>query len=318
MMDDKSSFQFVLVAIYYARNLSTVSQTMSHPVAMGLILLIIGNFFSALYDVSVKWLPDDANAASFLLIRQIISVLILAPVWLFVGKPVTQKFKFHLWRATTGSVGALFFIIGLMALPLATVSSLFYSAPLMIILLGFLFLKEHISLSQTVCAVLGFAGIVIMLRPSEISWSAIAVLIAAFTFALNQLSLRRVPKDEPVMLTLILYNLLGIPLIFVVCLIQGFAGLSWQLFGVAVLSNLFLLAYHWFCVLAYRNANAGEIAIGEYSGMLFVVLFGWVWFGEWLDATSWLGAGLIVLPSLCLPWLFAQLKPKPTDEVKAS
>lgn len=73
--------------------------------------------------------------------------------------------------------------------------------------------------------------------------------------------------------------------------------------GVALLSNAFLLIYHWFCVLAYRKAQASDIAIAEYTGLLFIVFLGWLLFDEWLDSLSWFGAALIVLPSLFLPWI---------------
>jgi drug/metabolite transporter (DMT)-like permease len=287
---------------------------MQRPVVIGLILLIVGNLFSAFYDVSIKWLPDDADASTFLLVRQISSVFMLLPVWLYSQRPMTTHISVHLWRANIGSVGALFLIIGLMALPLATVSSLFYSAPLMIILMGYFFLRERITAAQTICTGLGFVGILIILRPSEMNWYGIAVLFSAFTFAVNQLALKKVPNAEHPVLTLMLYNLLGIPATLVIAAFQGIEGLSWELVGVALLSNAFLLVYHWFCVLAYRKAQASDIAIAEYTGLLFIVFLGWLLFDEWLDNLSWIGAALIVLPSLCLPWLGSLLS-KSTPKV---
>ncbi|HDS1204886.1 TPA: DMT family transporter [Shewanella algae] len=281
---------------------------MQRTVAIGLILLTVGNLFSAFYDVSVKWLPDDANAATFLLVRQVTAVLMLLPLWLKAGRPGTFHFKIHLWRANTGAVGALFLIIGLMALPLATVSSLFYSAPLMIMVLGAVFLKEHITPLQWGIAALGFAGILLILRPSELELAGIAVLVSAFTFSLNQMSLRKLPSTEAASLTLLCYNLLSLPLILLVALSQQLAGLSWPLLGVALLSNAFLLAYNWFCVLAYRRAKASEIAVAEYSGLIFIVFLGWLLFDEWLDTLSWVGAALVVLPTLCLPAIAKLMK----------
>lgn len=281
---------------------------MQRTVAIGLILLTVGNLFSAFYDVSVKWLPDDANAATFLLVRQVTAVLMLLPLWIKAGRPGTSHFKLHLWRANTGAVGALFLIIGLMALPLATVSSLFYSAPLMIMVLGAVFLKEKITPLQWSIAALGFIGILLILKPSELELAGIAVLVSAFTFSLNQMSLRKLPGTEAASLTLLCYNLLSLPLTLLVALSQQLAGLSWQLLGVALLSNAFLLAYHWFCVLAYRRAKASEIAVAEYSGLIFIVFLGWLLFDEWLDTLSWVGAVLVVLPTLCLPAIAKLMK----------
>ncbi|MGS0675631.1 DMT family transporter [Shewanella sp. 0m-4] len=293
---------------------------MKSNVIIAMAILVFGNLFSALYDVSIKWMPEGSNAATFLLIRQILSVLMLLPLWFYAKRPTTQHVKVHFFRSNTGALGAVCLIMGLMSLPIATVSSLFFSAPLMIVLMGSIFLKEKVTPTQWLATILGFIGILILLRPSEINWFGIAVLISAFTFALNQLALRKLPDSEDPSVTLMLYNTLSIPLTLVMVLVQGFEGVSWGLIGIAALSNSFLLAYHWLCVLAYRKAQASQIAIAEYTGLLFCVLFGWLLFDEWLDGLSWVGAGFIVLPSLVIPWIVARmanLKPKKIIEQKA-
>lgn len=284
---------------------------MQKHILIGLALLVIGNLFSALYDVSIKWLPAGSSAADFLMVRQILSVIMLLPLWWLAGKPRPQKLKVHAFRANLGVVGALCLVIGLMALPLATVSSLFYSAPLMIMLLGYLFLKEKISRTQWLCATLGFVGILIILRPGELSIAGLVVLFSAFTFAVNQMALKKLSSTEHPIMPLMMYNLLGIPVAVMMAGFQGFSGLNWHLVVVAFASNLFLLFYHWLCVLAYRRAQASDIAIAEYTGLLFIVFFGWLWFDEWLDNLTWLGAALVVLPSLILPSFRKILRAKP-------
>lgn len=278
---------------------------MKSTVMIALAILVIGNLFSALYDVSVKWLPDDANAATFLLVRQFTAVLMILPFWHYTNRPKTSHMTLHMFRANMGALGALMLIMGLMSLPLATVSSLFYSAPLMIMILGGLYLKEKISNVQIMTSILGFIGILIILRPSEMNLFGLLVLVSALTFAVNQLVLKKLPNSESASTTLMFYNLFSIPLVILFVYLQGFSGFSWELLAVAVASNSFLLIYHWLCVIAYRRAKASEVAIAEYTGLIFCVFFGWLWFGEWLDALSWFGAGLIVLPSLLLPWLFS-------------
>ncbi|MBR9728132.1 DMT family transporter [Shewanella intestini] len=275
---------------------------MKPAVLLGVGLLIVGNVFSALYDVSVKWLPDNADAASFLLIRQCLSVLMVLPFWLTTKKAPTQHLTLHFFRSNIGAIGGMCFIIGLMSLPLATASSLFFAGPILIVIMGAFFLKEQVSIVQWLTIFLGFVGILILLKPTQINWYGVIVLVSAFSFAINQLTIKKLPTTESPTSTLIYYNLLSIPLVVIIAVAFGGVSVSWHMVGIAVLSNSFLLIYQWFCVKAYRQAQASDIAIAEYTGLLFCVFFGWLWFDEWLDALSWFGAALIVLPSLILPW----------------
>jgi drug/metabolite transporter (DMT)-like permease len=83
--------------------------------------------------------------------------------------------------------------------------------------------------------------------------------------------------------------------------------ICWLFFCLLIPSiNLKNNAYQWFCALAYRQAQASQIVVAEYTGLLFCVFFGWLFFDEWLDGLSWVGAGFIVLPSLIIPWIQAK------------
>lgn len=276
---------------------------MKPHIVIALLILVIGNIFSALYDVSIKWLPEDADIVTFLLLRQCGSVLMLLPFWLMAKRPTTADFKLQFLRSNIGVITSITLVVGLLSLPLATVSSLFFSAPIIIIVLGYCWLKERVSVCQWVVTLLGFAGILILLRPSEMSWVGLVVLLAAITFSINQITLRKLPQKEPPIVTLLLYNLLSIPALIVIGASLGFSQISWPLVGLSLVSNSFLLAYHFCCILAYRNAKASDIAVAEYSGLLFCIFFGWLLFGEWLDTLSWVGAGLIVLPTFVTPFV---------------
>ncbi|ROS00137.1 EamA-like transporter family protein [Sinobacterium caligoides] len=276
---------------------------MKRNVLLGIALLIIGSAFSSVYDVAIKWLPADTNAATFMLVRQCVSILIALPLWLHAGASTSKKMKIHLIRGNIGVFGALFLVLGLMSLPLATVSSLFYSAPLMIMLMGGLFLKEKISGVQALACIIAFVGILIILRPSQVNIFGLAVIASAFVFSICQLLLKKLPHSESPAITLFFTNLFGFPPVLAFVAYQGVEGLSWSLLLVAILANGSLLIYQWFCVLAYRQAQASEIAIAEYSGLLFCIFFGWLFFDEWLDGLSWLGTALVIMPSLLLSWL---------------
>lgn len=55
---------------------------MQRNLMLGLGLLLLGNVFSALYDVSIKWLPAQSDATMFLLLRQVTAIVMMLPLWL--------------------------------------------------------------------------------------------------------------------------------------------------------------------------------------------------------------------------------------------
>ncbi|GAL20425.1 metabolite transporter (DMT) superfamily [Vibrio maritimus] len=66
--------------------------------------------------------------------------------------------------------------------------------------------------------------------------------------------------------------------------------------------NLFVLGYHALIVIAYKKAPANQIALAEYSGLVFVTLFGVMWFDEIPDVLTFIGILLIVLPMMPINW----------------
>ncbi|MCF1458562.1 MAG: hypothetical protein LPH21_13690 [Shewanella sp.] len=100
--------------------------------------------------------------------RIFVGVMLLISVNLFsalIYQSSGYRLKIHVLRANIGALEALCLVMGLIVLPLATVSSLYYSAPLMIMLLGYVLINP----GQWLCAILEFIGILIILRPGEMS-----------------------------------------------------------------------------------------------------------------------------------------------------
>ena len=78
---------------------------------------------------------------------------------------------------------------------------------------------------------------------------------------------------------------------------------SWQpinasQLGLIAAGALLILVYNGLAVLAYRKAPAGEIGLAEYSGLVFVTLFGIWWFNEIPDWITAMGIMLIITPLL--------------------
>lgn len=293
------------------------------PITLAVCLLILGNLAASLSDVAVKQLGEAVSPFQYMFIRQLIALLILLPLWLRL--PSEQRrltnVKMTCIRAHLIIIGAGCMVIALTHLPLATANAIFYAAPLLMLPLAAWWLKESVRPGKAFLTAVGFAGVLIVLRPSEFHWASLFAMITAVTLALFNLSARTLPQNQPVLTTLMWTTFYSLPSSGVLAM------LFWQplktddIILIATSATLILL-YNRLAVMAYRRNRASEIALAEYSGLLFVVLLGVILFDEIPDTLSAIGIALIILP-LIPPVILRQvarkircylLRPKPPSE----
>ena len=269
-------------------------------VGMAMSLLIVGNLIAVFSDALIKTLGEDTAVFQFVFFRQLTAVLILLPFCLGVSKKsFTDGLKWHALRAHIWLLGAIFMVFAINAMPLATANAIFYAAPLMMLPLALVFFKEQLSRYSIAAGIFGFMGVLIIIRPTEIDWAAIAALIVALTIASNNLLIRKLPKHQTVAQTLLLTNLAGVPASLGLAIWEG-REWDWSPLITAAGSSSFILIYAAICVVTYRSAESNKIASAEYSGLLGAVGVGLVWFGEMPDIAMAIGTAMIILP---LIWL---------------
>ena len=269
-------------------------------VGMAMSLLIVGNLIAVFSDALIKTLGEDTAVFQFVFFRQLTAVLILLPFCIGVSKKsFTDGLKWHALRAHIWLLGAIFMVFAINAMPLATANAIFYAAPLMMLPLALVFFKERLSRYSIAAGIFGFMGVLVIIRPTEIDWAAIAALIVALTIASNNLLIRKLPKHQTVAQTLLLTNLAGVPASLGLAIWEG-REWDWSPLITAAGSSSFILIYAAICVVTYRSAESNKIASAEYSGLLGAVGVGLVWFGEMPDIAMAIGTAMIILP---LIWL---------------
>ncbi|MFA0227225.1 DMT family transporter [Vibrio splendidus] len=272
----------------------------SMSVGMAMSLLIVGNLIAVFSDALIKTLGEDIAVFQFVFFRQLTAVLILLPFCFGVSnKSFTDGLKWHALRAHIWLLGAIFMVFAINAMPLATANAIFYAAPLMMLPLALVFFKEQLNRYSVAAGIFGFMGVLVIIRPTEIDWAAIAALIVALTIASNNLLIRKLPKHQTVAQTLLLTNLAGVPASLGLAIWEG-REWDWSPLITAAGSSGFILIYAAICVVTYRSAESNKIASAEYSGLLGAVGIGLVWFGEMPDIAMAIGTAMIILP---LIWL---------------
>lgn len=265
------------------------------------LLLIIGNFTAALSDVAVKLLDGEVSPYQYIFLRQFLSTLVIFPLW---WRQSSEKKRLHNWplntlRAHLIIIGSGCMVVAITHLTLATANAVFYAAPLLMLPLSALLLREKPSLQRIAATSVGFIGVMVVLRPSEFHWAAIFALGTAVTLALFNITARKLPTQQNVVSTLFWTSLLSLPLSGVLAYVY-WKPITGQAIALILVSAALILIYNGLAVKAYQKASANNIAAAENSGLVFVALFGVVWFNEVPDWLTALGITLIVLP--LMPW----------------
>ncbi|MEF1310584.1 DMT family transporter [Vibrio mytili] len=269
-------------------------------VGAAMLLLIIGNLIAVVSDSLIKSVGNDVPVFQFVLFRQISAVLLLLPFCFFAKSTrLMEGFKWHAIRAHVWLLGAVFMVLAISSLPLATANAVFYAAPLIMLPLAALFLKEQLSKQSIAAAIVGFTGVLVIIRPDQFDWAAMYAFVVALSLAVNNLLIRKLPKDQSVAHTLLMTNLAGIPVALLLVFIEA-QPCQWDAFPIAAGSSLFIMIYAATCVMAYRSIDSNKIASAEYSGLIGAVVIGFMWFDEVPDIYMAIGTVLIVVP---LIWL---------------
>ena len=269
-----------------------------------ILLLIVGNALAVLSDVVVKMMGTDAPVFQFMFIRTLITIGLLLPFYrqFNLARPFEGLF-IHSIRSITALFGIYCMVIALTNLPLATANAVFYLAPLMVMLLAVVIFHEKLTWLAALAVLSGFIGTLVILRPTEFNWGALAALGGAAALAVNAVLVRLLPTRQTTMHKLMVSHLLMIPPAGVLLgweLTRGDSHWRPDILIYALGSGALILVYSLTVLLAYRTMDAHKVTSAEYTGLIWAVLIGWVWFSEAPDTWFVIGSLMIVVPLVLL------------------
>ncbi len=226
-----------------------------------------------------------------------ISLLIITPLWLQQKKEQRrlQQAKVTFIRGQLILIGSGCMVVAITHLSLATANAVFYVAPLLMLPLAMFLLKEQPALGKVIATSIGFIGALIVLRPSQFHWAALFALGTALTLALFNVLVRKLPSEQSVVTTLWWTTLFSVPASLILCFLY-WQPVSIEHLGYIGLSATLILSYNGLAVAAYQKAHSSQIALAEYSGLVFVAFIGAAWFDEIPDTLTFIGIMLIILP----------------------
>jgi len=240
------------------------------------------------------------------------SVLALPVVLLIVWRMgqgfhiATQRFPRHFLRAMTGTLAMGCSFFALTVLPLAEQTALTFTTPLFVTLLAIPFLGEKVGLHRFGAVVVGFLGILVIalgkgaFQGAVETWVVIGMVVAVLHgvfSAMTTLLVRSLSATERSTTIVIWQSLLmtaftGLTLPFL--WVMPNATEFWLLIAVGVVGGIAQVML----TEAFASAQVSSLGAYSYTGILWAVLLGWIFFGDAPGVATFLGAGLIVLASL--------------------
>ncbi|MBT7760139.1 MAG: DMT family transporter [Rhodospirillaceae bacterium] len=264
----------------------------------GIACMIAGSLLLTMNDAVVKWVSSDFQLGQILLFRGLaaLAVITLALYWrkelhIFqVRYPGIQLLRAALMIAST-----YLFISGLRLMPLAENVAVAFVGPIFVTALAPLILAERVGWRRWTAVLVGFAGVLVMLRPGGdgLNWAALYPAGAALCGAFRDLLTRRISHTEASGTTLF-YSTLGVTLAGGVM-----APFAWQPLGVGDLglfglAGILLCAAHFLHIETFRFAEAALVTPFKYSSLLWAGAIGFLLWGDTPDRWTILGAGLLI------------------------
>jgi drug/metabolite transporter (DMT)-like permease len=193
-------------------------------------------------------------------------------------------------------LSTLFFFSAVKSIPVAEAISVTFVAPLAVVLLAWPLLGERITFFRMAAVIVGFAGVLIVIRPGSavFQWQSLLLLGSAICYAMYQILIRRLAGiDAPA--TSIFYSVLlgaiimSIWLPFVWKLPQN--ATDWALL---VSLGAFGALGHFCVAKAMTYASANFVAPFNYTQMIGSVVVGYLMFAEVPDFYTWIGTAVVV------------------------
>ena len=199
-------------------------------------------------------------------------------------------------RALTGVLGNLAVIYAFTHIPLAEVYSLAFLAPVFIVILSVLVLKETVRGPRWIFLAASFLGVLLVVRPGfrDLQLGHLMAIAAALFGSVTTLVLRSVAAEEKRV------SLIGVASAYIlvvngILMLPGFEMPSMEEFGLLLAIGGMGGTGHILFIAATRRAEASQVAPAQYSQIVWAIILGAVFYREYPDAIAYIGLAVVAV-----------------------
>jgi drug/metabolite transporter (DMT)-like permease len=281
----------------------------TEPLKAALLMAVSALFFGCMAIV-IRMASKQLHAFEIAFFRNLFGAVFAAPLLLRHGWGLlrTDKLRFYLMRCVIGIGSMLAGFWAIVHLPLAQAISLSYSTPLFVTIGAVIFLGEIVRIRRWSAVLVGFVGVLIIVRPGADTFSAASLvpLVAASLSATTAISIKYLSRTERADAIVLMTTLLWVPLSLPTAL------MVWQwpqphIWPWVILAGLFGTSGHMFWTRALKIGDVSMLTPITYLQLPVVALAGWTLFDEPLDHYTALGAAIIIVSNVYIAQREARL-----------
>ena len=270
--------------------------------SIGIIFAILAYFSFSILDATQKTLILYHSVFQLLLVKYFF-VLFLSLVESKRKNNInfykSKKIKLQIFRSLLSVIESGCFVLSFKYLSLADAHSVGSLAPVIVVALSAIFLKEKVSTKTWIAIFVGFIGVLIILRPTSSIFDpkALLPLLAAFVLGLYQVVTKKVSEHDTTETSLFYTSIIGI---FIMSLLASnfWSPVSSSSYILFLIVGIFFSLGIYLQIIALSMANASIIQPFHYTLIFWAIIFGYIFYNDIPDLFTIVGAVIITLSGI--------------------
>ncbi len=270
---------------------------------LGFLYMFLSICAFSLMDLIVKW-SVQYPLGQVLFFRGFFGIVFyffIIPKDRFHNFYKTNRAGLHFLRCLSGLIALIAIFIALRKLPLATVVSISFAAPIFTTIFSIFLLNEKVGIFRWLAVIIGFIGIIIITEPgiSQLNIYYIFPIIFCLGLSYVAISIRQLSTTEPVWL-ISFYFSLSITLLSFTTIPQGWVIPSFNHFILLSLIGIFGGVANLWLSQSYKYAEVSLVTPLKYLALVFAIIFGYFIWGEVPTIKTLAGAFLVIISTLII------------------
>jgi len=266
----------------------------------GALLMMASMAAFTLNDTFVKMLAGTLPLFQLLFLRGLLTTVMVGVLaWrmgAFARAIPRRDWKLVALRLVAEVGAAYFFLTALFNMPLANVTAILQSLPLIVTLAATLVFKEPLGWRRMGAILIGLVGVMLIVRPGTEGFTlySLYALIAVCFVTMRDLSTRKLSAETPSLLVTFLTS--GAVMVFfgLGSVLDEWAALDLNATLLVLAASVMVIGGYLSSIMVMRVGEIAFVTPFRYTGLIWALVLGWLVFGDWPEPLTLLGAAIVV------------------------